>query len=173
MALQITRKYQVPTFSARGLDSIDSFHDIEQDYVRSGKEGFYLIILADYDTEGEMIPHDAGRRFRDDFGIDDPFVIKAGVTRDQVRKYRLPAMNFAKEKSPNHAWFVERNGGNDTVWELEALNPPDMLSDLEAAIKSVLDLDLFNREAAVEQEEARHITAARRTVSEALRGLGD
>jgi hypothetical protein len=182
MALQVTSKYQVPTFSARGLDSIDSFHDIAEHYRASGKAGFILVVLSDYDPEGEFIPHDAGRRFRDDFGIADPFIVKAGVTRQltypagpgscQVERYGLQPMNFAKESSPHHAWFVQRNRGDDTVWELEALDPADMLADLDAVIRSVLDMDLFNREAAVEQEEAREIEATRRTVRDALRGLG-
>jgi hypothetical protein len=181
MALQVTRKYQVPTFSARGLDSIDSFHDIHLEYIRSGKEGFILIVLSDYDPEGELIPHDAGRRFRDDFGVRDPRIYKAGVTREQIIRHTLPPMNFAKESSSNFDWYVGRNRDwlvehgyeAGTVWELEALEPAVMLANLDAVIRSVLDLDLFNREAAVEQEEARHVQAAQRAACEALRGIGD
>jgi hypothetical protein len=175
MALQVTAKYQLPTFSARGLDSIDSLHDIYEDYLASGKRGLELIVLSDYDPEGELIPHDAGRRLRDDFGVheDDLRVHKAGVTREQIERYGLPPQLFAKEKSSNRAWFVDRNGGDDTVWELESLDPPIMLADLEEKIQAVLDMELFNREAAAEQEEARPIEAARRAVRESLRGLGE
>jgi hypothetical protein len=33
--------------------------------------------------------------------------------------------------SSNHDWFVERTNGDDSVYELEALNPQDMIDDLE------------------------------------------
>jgi hypothetical protein len=129
-------------------------------------------VLSDYDPEGELIPHDAGRRLRDDFGIDGLDIIKAGVTRRQIAAYELQPQNFAKETSSSYDWFVERNGGDDTVWELEALNPQDMLSDLDHVVRSVLDLDLFNSEMEEERAEAAYLEATRRTVREALRGLG-
>ena len=59
--------------------------------------------------------------------------------------------NNTKESSSNFRWFVDRNGGDGTVYELEALNPEDMLHDLEKVIQSVIDVDLFNREARAEQ----------------------
>lgn len=92
MAVQVTRRYQVTTRSARGLNSIDSFHDVAEAFRDSGKRKLVLVVLSDYDPEGELIPHDAGRRLRDDFGIpqEQVEVYKAGVTRDQIRKYPLP-----------------------------------------------------------------------------------
>ncbi len=41
------------------------------------------------------------------------------------------------------------------------------------AIKSVIDVELFNREVAAEREEAAYLAAARKTVRDALRGLID
>lgn len=185
MALQVTSKYQVPTRSARGLNSIDSFHDVAEAFQDSGKQRLILIVLSDYDPEGEMIPHDAGRRLRDDFGIYNLDIIKAGVTRKQIEAHALPPMNFAKETSSNYDRYVGRNadwlagtfgwkdGDDAPVWELEALDPPVMLADLERVIKAVLDIDLFNRELATEREEAQYLEAARRTARERLRGLAE
>src|SRR5205823_3387978 len=121
----------------------------------------------DFDPEGEMIPQVGGRTLRDDFGVEDLDIIKAGVTRDQIDSYDLPAQNFAKESSSNHQWFVERNDGDNMVYELEALDPENMLDDLEEVVKNVIDIDLFNREAAIEQEEAPYLEAARKTATEA------
>jgi hypothetical protein len=171
MALQVTEKYQVPTRSARGLNSIDSFHDIAEAYRRSGKERLVLITLSDWDPEGQLIPHDAGRRLRDDFDIWHVDIIPAGVTRQQIEKYGLPTMNLAKESSSNYDWFVQRNG-DDTAWELEALDPADMQSDLDHVIRSVLDIGLFNQELEEEKRESAVLEAHRRTAVEALRGLG-
>jgi hypothetical protein len=175
MVLRVTQKYQIPTSSGRGFNSIDPWHDLYERYMSSGKERLILIVLCDYDPEGEMIPQVGGRTLRDDFGVDEDnlTIIKAGVTHEQIERYHLPPQNFAKETSSNYDWFVERNGGVDTVYELEALNPRDMLDDLEKVVQSVVDMDLFNREAQTEQQEAAYLEAARRRAADALRGLGE
>jgi hypothetical protein len=173
MALRVADKYQIPTSSGRGFNSIDPWYDLYERHFNSGKERLIVIVLSDFDPEGERIPHVAGQTLRDDFGVpaEKLTVIKAGVTREQVEKYALPPQNFAKESSSNFDWFVKRNDGIDTVYELEALEPERMLQDLEAVIQGVIDIDLFNREAEIEQEEAVRQQAVKKTAAEALRGL--
>lgn len=173
MVLRVTRRFQIPTSSGRGFNSIDPWHDLYQRYMRSGKERLIVILLSDFDPEGEMIPQVGGRTLRDDFEIDDLEIIKAGVTRDQIEQYGLPSQNFAKESSSNYEWFVERNDGDTSVYELEALDPADMLDDLQNVITGVLDMDLFNLEAQREQDEAAYLEAARKTAAEALKGIAD
>jgi hypothetical protein len=175
MVLQVAEKYQIPTSSGRGFNSIDPWHDLYERFGASRKERLILIVLSDFDPEGQMIPHVAGRTLVDDFGVDedDLTIIQAGVTRDQIDRYGLRPQNFAKETSSNHDWFVERNGGDDTVYELEALDPADMLRDLERVVRGVLDLELFEREVAQEEEEAAYLEAARERAREALKGLGE
>jgi hypothetical protein len=173
MVLRVTEKYQIPTSSGRGFNSIDPWHDLYERFTDSGKERLIVIVLSDYDPEGEMIPQVGGRTLRDDFGVDDLTIIKAGVTRDQIEKYSLPPQNFAKESSSNYDWFVGRNGGDDTVYELEALAPEDMMNDLETIIRGVIDVDLFNREVAVEVGEAAYLEAARTKAAKALKEIGE
>ncbi|WP_442485134.1 hypothetical protein [Aeoliella sp. SH292] len=173
MATQVTRRFQIPTSSGRGFNSIDSLHEVYARYLHSGKENLILVVLSDYDPEGEMIPHSAGRILRDDFGVEAPVIIKAGVTREQIAKYNLPSQNFAKETSSNHEWFVDRNDGGNSVYELEALSPDDMLRDLRDTITRVLDMSVFNAECAREREEAVYLQSARDHAREALKGLGE
>jgi hypothetical protein len=172
MVLRVTKKYQIPTSSGRGFNSIDPWHDLYERYLDSGKQRLVVIVLSDFDPEGEMIPQVGGRTLRE-FGVSDFDIIKGGVTREQIDEYSLPSQNFAKETSSNHRWFVDRNGGDDAVYELEALPPEDMLLDLENVIKNVIDIDLFNREVAVERDEAAYLDAARKTAANALKGLGE
>jgi hypothetical protein len=174
MAIRVTTRYQVPTRSLRGFNGIDSLHDIAEAYRASGKKRLVVIVLSDYDPEGELFPHDLGRRLRDDFGIEeeDIAVVKAGVTHDQVEEYELPEGNFAKETSPNLDWFLARNGGDERVWELEALEPQNMLDDLDRVIRAVLDVGLFNREVQAERAEAAYLQALAERTREALQGVG-
>jgi hypothetical protein len=175
MVLRVTRKYLIPTSSGRGFNSIDPWHDLHERYLWSDKQRLIVIVLSDYDPEGEMIPQVAGRTLIDDFGVDrdDLSIIKAGVTREQITRHNLPPQNFAKETSSNHAWFVAANGGDDAVYELEALDPGVMLQDLEEMIRRVIDIDLFNREEAAEEGEAAYLVHARERASAALQGLGE
>jgi hypothetical protein len=175
MVCRITDKYQIPTASGRGFNSIDPWHDLVVRYQASCKDRLVVIILADYDPEGEMIPQVGGRTLRDDFDLEEyEFdIIKAGVTRKQIEENDLPSQNFAKESSSNHDWFVKRNGGDDTVYELEALDPETMLGDLDKVIRSVIDVDAFNAEVAIEREEAVYVQQASRAAHEALKGLLD
>jgi hypothetical protein len=171
MVLRVTQEYQIPTSSGRGFNGIDPWHDLYERYLDSGK--LRLIVLSDWDPEGEMIPQVGGRTLRDDFGVEDLTIVKAGVTAEQIDKYRLPPQNFAKETSSNYRWFVDRNGGDDTAYELEALEPEAMLRDLDNVIRSVIDIDLFNREVEAEKGEAAYLETARRKAAEALKGLGE
>jgi hypothetical protein len=174
MVLKVTEGYQIWTSSGRGFNSIDPWHDLYERFVNSGKAKLIVILLSDFDPEGEMIPHVGGRTLINDFGVrrENLEIIKAGVKREQIERYGLQPQNFAKETSSNRDWFVERNSGDDTVYELEALDPADMLHDLEDVIRNVLDLDLFNKEVAAEREESPRLEVARGKAIEVLRRLG-
>jgi hypothetical protein len=175
MVLKVTSQYQIPTSSGRGFNSIDPWHELYLRFHRSRKKRLIVIILSDYDPEGEMIPQVAGHTLRDDFHLSQRQfdIIKAGVTREQIEDNDLPAGNFAKESSSNYEWFVDRNDGDDSVYELEALEPDVMLEALQNTINGVIDLDLFNAEVDIERDEAAYIEAARKTAMEALKGLLD
>ncbi|HLN30038.1 MAG TPA: hypothetical protein VK395_20010 [Gemmataceae bacterium] len=173
MVQRVTEKYQIPTSSGRGFSGIDGWHDLYERYRNSGKERLIVVIESDLDPEGEQIPQVGGRTLMDDFGLhpEEFDIIKASVTREQVAKYNLPAMNFAKESSANLEWFLERTGGNNKVYELEALEPEHMLEDLENILKNVLDLEAFNRELEIEKSEAVQLKRIRESAWEMLKDL--
>ena len=171
MALKVAEKYRLPISSGRGFNSIDPWHDLYERFRSSGKVRLSVIVLSDWDPEGEMIAQVGGRTLRDDFGVEGVTIIKAGVTRKQIEQYQLPPQNFAKETSSNYDWFVSRNGGDTSVYELEALPPARMLEDLDQVIRSVIDIDLFNAEVEREREEVEYLETLRHRTVEALRGI--
>ena len=175
MALRVTEKFQITTSSGRGFNSIDPWHDLYLRFRKSRRQRLIVIVLSDFDPEGQMILQVGARTLRDDFNLPESrfAIIPAGVTREQIEHNDLPSQNFAKETSSNYDWFVDRNGGDNSVYELEALDPADMLEDLKNVITSVLDMDLFNLEAEQEKDEAAYLEAARKTASEALKGLAE
>lgn len=173
LALRVTKEYQINTTSIRGFSSVDTLYDLAGRYRAADKNQLAVIVLSDFDPEGERIVHTVGDTLISDFGIptEEVAVVKAGVTREQITRYGLPQQNFAKEQSANYEWFVTRNGGDTAVYELEALQPQSLLGDLDQAIRGVLDVDLFNAEVAIEKQEAAFLDVARNQAIQALQGL--
>jgi hypothetical protein len=172
MVLGVTTNYQINTMSGRGFASIDPWHDLHERYKASGKERCILIMLTDFDPAGERIVQVAGQTLRDDFDVDKLTIIKAGVTHEQIERYNLPEQNFAKEHDDNLQWFLNRNGGDNRVYELEALEPATMMSDLDKVIRGVIDIDLYNAEVAKQEEDEEALADLREKVIRALTGIG-
>jgi hypothetical protein len=140
-----------------------------QRFKASGREKLIVVVLSDFDPEGEDIPHSFACSMRDDFGIENVECLKAALTSGQVETMNLPSSLEAKESSARYSRFVEQNGTRAV--ELEALKPDDLQSLLRAAIDSVLDVDAFNAELAAEKEDAAFLDPVRRRVNEFLREI--
>jgi hypothetical protein len=66
------------------------------------------------------------------------------LTIEQVWQFNLQPSMDAKIKSPGYKNFVERYGITD-AYELEALEPADLIGLLRSAIDNVIDVDLYNQ----------------------------
>lgn len=142
---------------------------MEERFRRSGKSKLVLLIVSDFDPDGEEIAQSFARSMRDDFGVWSIHPIKVGLTAEQVERFKLPPNMLAKEKSANYRKFVERYGRN--VFEVEALPPEVLQAELRAAIDSVIDVAAFNAELEREKQDAAYLAGVRKTVQTALQGL--
>ncbi len=160
--------YCVPMTSGRGFCSLPPRHAIAERYRKSGKHRLILLIVSDFDPEGESIAESLARSMRDDFEIRRVSAVKVALTAEQVEEHGLPPEMTAKEGSSRSKRFIERYG--DSVWELEALAPETLQNLLDKAIRSVMDIAAYNREVEAEQADAQRIEGVRLTVAAALRG---
>ncbi len=119
----IAFEYTIPLTSGRGFCSIPPRQQMLERFRRSGKERMVLIVVSDFDPEGESICESFARSMRDDFGV-DIMCVKAALTYQQTQELELPPALQAKDTSSRYAGFVEKYG--DEVYELEAL-PPEQL----------------------------------------------
>lgn len=162
---KIAARYTIPLTSGRGFCSIPPRQQMLQRYRKSGKERMVLIVVSDFDPEGESICESFARSMRDDFGVDISCV-KAALTYQQTQELDLPPALQAKETSSRYVGFVEKYG--DDVYELEAL-PPEQLQDLvDEAVRSVIDVDLFNKEQDKERTESQGLDVTRRRLLAAM-----
>ncbi len=136
---------------------------MHQRFARSGKESLILLVLSDFDPDGEEICQSFAKSMRDDFGVYNIRTVKVALTHEQVRTMKLPISMDAKVSSSNYAKFVSKYKTR-SAYELEALEPEKLQSLLRNAIDSVMDVDAFNEEVDEEKEDAVFLENTRRTV---------
>ena len=162
----IAAQYCIPLTIGRGFCSLPPRAAIAQRFRDSGKERLILLILSDFDPDGEEIAHSLARSLRDDFYVGNIKPIKVTLTAGQVRKFKLRPKIKAKKTSPNYKRFEREHG--DNVFELEALEPETLQKILTEAIDSVIDVEAFNFELNQEREDSVKLQALRVSVQEAL-----
>src|SRR5262249_28025168 len=162
----VAMDFCIPYTIGRGYASLDPRRKMYKRFKASGKEKLIILTLADFDAEGDNIPHSFARSMRDDFGIAAIVPIKVALTHAQVQGAGLQP-NRLKESSSRAKWFREQYGLD--TYELEAVPPATLQSYLREAINSVLDVNAFNAEVEAEKRDAAHLAAVRRRALAFLR----
>jgi hypothetical protein len=140
-------------------------------YRKSGKKSLVILIMSDFDPEGEDIAHSFARSMRDDFGVKEIVARKVALTHEQVLERDLPQTFDIKKTSKRYKKFAAKYG--DRAHELEALDPAERSRLLTEAIDQVIDIDAFNRELDAEKADAARIARLREAVGPALRNALD
>jgi len=165
---QVADDYCIPVTTGRGYSSLTPRLQMVRRFVRSGKEKLILLILSDFDPDGEEIAAAFPRSLRDDFGMSNVMAHKVALSGDDVREYGLPADMEAKNTSRNYMKFVARHGIH--VAELDAAPVELLQNKLRTAIESCLDMELFRREQDQEKNDAAFIAARKKMVVETMKG---
>lgn len=166
MIRPVAARYCIPMTIGRGFCSLRPRFDMAERFRKSGKQKFVLLILSDFDPDGEEIAHSLARSLRDDFRVREVQPVKVALTAGQVEEFDLPPIMQAKETSANYKRFVRKHG--EDVFELEALEPEDLQSILQETIDSVIDIEAFNHEIDQEKQDAAFLEGTRRTVQRVL-----
>ena len=169
---RVALDYCLPTTIGRGYSSIQPRHALAERFKKSGRDRLVLLMLTDYDPDGEGIAESFVRSIRDDFGIPERRItaVKVALGKEQVERHRLPPTMAAKRTSSRFASFNRDHG--DFAYELEAL-PPDVLSaELKRAIEGVIDHQAYEHELGREAEDAQFLAGLRRTVLADLASWG-
>lgn len=161
-------RFGVTVTVGRGFSSITAKHDLVSRFLRSGKNTLTLLVVSDFDPEGECISENLVASIRHEFGIHNVLARKIALTMDQVETLELPSGGKAKKTSSRYESFVSKWG--DDVYELEALEPAQLEKLIVDAIVAVTDADLIRYEQERESEEARELEARRRIALAAMGG---
>lgn len=162
----VAREYCIPITTGRGFSSLSPRYDLFKRFKHSGKEKLVLLMLTDFDPDGEEIAASFARSLRDDFGIQNMHPVKVALTADDVKKNDLPSDMDAKVTSPNYEKFIAKHGVK--VVELDACPVKLLQSALREAIHSVLDIAEFNAQLEIEKQDAAYVEAHRQIVFDAI-----
>lgn len=167
----IAARFTLPLTITRGQCSLPPRRKIAKRFKDSGKERLVLLVVSDFDPDGESIAQAVGRSLRDDFRIRKIDVVKAALTAQQVEDFDLQPDATAKKGSAKYKEFVKKYGKN--VFELEAIDEEDLQDVLTAAVESVIDVEAFNHEVDMEKVDAAYLDTMRRQVLDFLREQDD
>jgi hypothetical protein len=167
---QVAQDHTMAMTIMRGMCALPAKKKIADRYVWSRKDKLVLLVVSDLDPAGDAIAADLVKSFRRDFGIDDIEAYKVALTIAQVRDFDLAPSMEAKSKSPTYRAFVEKYGITD-AYELEALDPGDLMAILKDAIEQVIDLDLFNQELATEEADSAKLVAVQQRTAEFFKSM--
>ena len=165
----VARDYCIPITTSRGYSSIGPRYDVAMRFRRSGKTRLVLLMLTDFDPDGEQIANSFANSLFSDFGIRGIKAIKVALTAEDVAKYDLPSDMDAKVTSPNYQKFIKKFNSTKVV-ELDAAPVTLLQSKLREAIESVIDRAEFNAQVEQEALDAAHIEAHRQVVFETING---
>lgn len=162
----VARDYCIPVTTGRGFSSLSPRYDLYARFKKSGKKKLVLLMLTDFDPDGEQIASSFARSMRDDFYLTNVHAVKVALTVDDVTENNLPSDLDAKPSSPNYSKFVEQYGVKAV--ELDAAPVKLLQTKLRDAIESVIDVAEFNAQVDLEKEDAGIVEAYRRTVLDAI-----
>ncbi len=163
---QVADDYCIPVTTGIGYCSYPPRRKMFKRFEASGKERLVLLILSDFDPDGEQIAASFSRSMRDDFGLTNIKCHKVAISGQDVIDYNLPSDLEAKETSPNYKKFVERHGIH--VAELDAA-PVELLQEkLRAAIENCIDMEVFEAELEEEKKDAAFITATKKLIVQSI-----
>ncbi len=167
----VAREFCIPVTTGRGFSSLSPRYDLFQRFKDSGKTKLVMLMLTDFDPDGEEIAASFARSLRNDFGMTDILAVKVALTAEDVKAYDLPSDMDAKPSSPNYEKFLAKYGATKVV-ELDAAPVKLLQSKLREAIRSVIDIPEYNAQIELEESDASNVEAHRRVVFEAI-GQGE
>jgi hypothetical protein len=125
-----------------------------------------VLVLSDLDPSGLKIQDSLIGSIKKDFKT-DVRGFRVGVKKDDIKEFNLHSDQTAKKSDTSFKKFVKKTGLKK-AYELEALPMDILTSQVDEAIKTVIDLDRFNKEQQKFNNEVQKLETLRERAIEAL-----
>ena len=166
----VAREFCIPYTLGRGYCSLDPRKKMLDRYEAGGKDKLIILLLSDFDPEGDDIPNSFGKSMRDDFDVDeDRLLIKqVCLTHDQVIARNLPQTFDMKTEGARYKGFVRKYPDHPYGHELESIPVAERQSLLREAILEVIDSNAYQAEKMAEMNDATKLHRLRGIVKPML-----
>lgn len=134
----ICEEFRVPHFAGRGYVSVSELYSAGQRFSQFLAQGQTPIVLylGDHDPSGINMADDLRGRI-EKYTREPVEVRRIALTMEQVERYNPPP-NRTKEKDSRTAAYVAEFGTRE-CWELDALNPQDMVQLIREQITQFIE----------------------------------
>lgn len=160
--------YCVPVVCLRGQCS----WTVKWNLAEASVEGsLHIMCVGDADPSGMQLHERIRLDLVDDLGCDNLTFERVVLWPEQALEMELPPIPAKVTDKhgrpvPNSASYREHYG--DECWELDAVDPDDLIPMIQKAIEASLDMDEFHRQEAQEEVDREPIAGCRETVVEAF-----
>ena len=139
-----------------GFTSWTCSHEAVEDWRRDPKPTTVLYV-GDWDPSGAYMSEvDLPQSHLQGVAVD---IRRLAIVAEEARRTSLPAFPASdKAHDTRYPWW-QRRGYGDTCWELDAMNPVDLRTVVQAAIEAYIDWDAWLRADEVEAAEQRSMRA--------------
>lgn len=148
----VCERWAVPLTANKGYSSVSSMYKRGK-YIQSQRDverkEVHVLYLGDHDPSGIDMTRDVRDRLErySDGPVD---VVRLGLNYDQVMRHQLPENPVKLDDSRAKAY---REQFGEHSWELDALKPTVLRSLVENGIKQFLDLQLWRKMEAQQQND--------------------
>jgi hypothetical protein len=164
----VAMEFCIPYTLGRGYCSLDPRHKMVRRFKASGRSKLIVLVLSDFDPEGDDIPNAFAKSIRDDFGVKDVLAQKVCLTYEQVMERKLAQTFDMKTDGSRYKKFVKKYPDHPWGHELESLTHAERSKLLREAILGVIDVAAFDREIDCEKDDAVKLRAAREAMGPAI-----
>lgn len=138
---RVTDQHHVRLAPCRGYPSVSFLYEAAE-YLKTVPKDKQIIILyfGDYDMRGLDIQRHITESLAR-LGFHNIWVKRYALTKEQTLHFNLPPQPSKKTDSMARGW-IETHG--DVAWELDALDPNELLKIIDSAIEEHFDRDIWN-----------------------------
>jgi len=157
--------WRVGYMACKGYLSASAAWNASQRFIDAENEGkrCHLIHLGDHDPSGIDMTRDNDERMQ--IFEANVEIHRVALNMDQVEEHNLPN-NPAKMTDSRVGQYLELYG--ESSWELDALEPKQIVRLIDDKIRTLVDVDLFNEQLAKRTEDRKDLAYIGNHVRETL-----
>lgn len=153
---RVAGKYTIPVIVCRGFSSVSFLNDFRERVETHEGKAPVMLYFGDFDPSGMEMLEAMKTTLKDEFGINGIEFKRVALKKEDIFTYKLPHNPDALKKKDTRAKkHVEAYG--ELAVELDALRPDILEGKIKNGIEVELDIDLFNIEVGIQDEEAHKL----------------